>query len=157
MKNSLITHNKTLFLIITILLLLFILLVTFFPKYCGGVDGIGGPVTSIDCSCVGIKGQSLFELLGGRITDASETSCSGFCLKSTCKTTISFDDKIGVGICVTNADCVPAICCHPSACVPINEKPDCDDVFCTQECALGTLDCNQGYCGCINQKCQAVF
>lgn len=59
--------------------------------------------------------------------------------------------------CVTDADCVVATCCHPSACVPITQKPDCSDVFCTQECAPGTLDCNQGYCGCVEGKCKAVF
>ena len=60
-------------------------------------------------------------------------------------------------ICVTDADCVVATCCHPFACVSITEKPDCNDIFCTQECAPGTLDCNQGYCACINGKCKAVF
>lgn len=59
--------------------------------------------------------------------------------------------------CITDTDCVAAACCHPSACVPITEKPDCSEIFCTQECKPGTLDCNQGYCSCINGKCQAVF
>jgi len=59
--------------------------------------------------------------------------------------------------CVTDNDCVPSSCCHPSSCVSINNKPNCEGIFCTQECAPGTLDCNQGYCGCISGKCSAVF
>ena len=74
------------------LIILLALLIIFFPKSCGGSGGTGGPVTSIDCSCVGIKGPSLFVLLGGRIMDASPTSCYGFCLKNTCKTTIIYSN-----------------------------------------------------------------
>lgn len=59
--------------------------------------------------------------------------------------------------CVTDSDCIPATCCHSFACVPITEKPNCNGIFCTQECAPGTLDCNQGNCMCVNGKCKAVL
>jgi len=62
------------------------LVIFFFPKSCGGGGGIGGPITSIDCKCIGIKGPPLFILFGGRIMDASPISCYGVCLKQTCKT-----------------------------------------------------------------------
>ena len=65
------------------------LLIFFFPKSCGGSGGIGGPVTSIDCSCIGIKGPSPFSF---GMTDASPTSCYGICLSSTCKTTIIYSN-----------------------------------------------------------------
>jgi len=59
--------------------------------------------------------------------------------------------------CTTNADCVPATCCHPDSCVSIENSPDCNDIFCTQECAPNTLDCRQGSCRCINNQCNAVI
>ena len=68
-------------------IIILIALIFFFPKSCGGVGGTGGPVTSIDCNCFGIKGPSL---MNRYITDASITSCYGICLKSTCETTIIY-------------------------------------------------------------------
>jgi len=56
-----------------------------------------------------------------------------------------------------NVVCVPDSCCHPSGCVPLGEEQDCDSVFCTQECAPGTLDCGQGTCEYINKECVAVI
>ena len=63
-------------------------------------------------------------------------------------------EDIGNG-CVSDSDCVPETCCHPSACVSIKNSPDCSDLFCTMECAPGTLDCGQGSCLCIDGKCRA--
>ena len=59
--------------------------------------------------------------------------------------------------CRTNDECVPAGCCHPSTCAPASEKPDCTGIYCTAECAPGTLDCGQGSCQCIDRKCEAVL
>ncbi len=59
--------------------------------------------------------------------------------------------------CITDTDCVPAECCHPDTCVPIEKAPNCNGIFCTQECAPSTLDCGQGSCGCIEGRCNAVF
>ena len=72
-------------------------------------------------------------------------------------TFFSSGNQVRAGICVNDIDCVPAECCHPSSCVSANNKPDCSDIFCTQECKPGTLDCNKGYCSCVDGKCQAVF
>ena len=69
------------------------------------------------------------------------------------KDSISKDD-IGNG-CVRDSDCVPEVCCHSSTCVSIKNSPDCSDLFCTMECAPGTLDCGQGSCLCIDGKCRA--
>lgn len=60
----------------------------------------------------------------------------------------------GDGACRTAADCVPATCCHATACVPRNAGPDCDDVMCTRECRPGTIDCGGG-CECREGRCAA--
>lgn len=72
------------------IIIILIILIFFFPKSCGGSGGIGGPVTSIDCDCIGIKGKPLTLLFGGSITDSSPKSCYGICLKSTCEKTIIY-------------------------------------------------------------------
>ena len=66
------------------------------------------------------------------------------------------DDSVVVGDdpCTTDADCVPAGCCHASACVATTHRPDCTDVMCTADCQFGTLDCG-GACLCIEGRCAA--
>ncbi len=59
--------------------------------------------------------------------------------------------------CLNDSDCVPAECCHSSSCVAFSDAPICDDIFCTQVCEPGTLDCGQGYCSCIKGECSAVI
>lgn len=59
--------------------------------------------------------------------------------------------------CDTDSDCVEASCCHSSSCVHKENAPDCDGVFCTQECKKGTLDCGQGSCKCVEGDCKAVM
>jgi len=59
--------------------------------------------------------------------------------------------------CVKDYDCVPSTCCHSSSCVAMNMKPDCSEAFCSQDCENGTLDCGQGRCGCVDNKCLAVL
>lgn len=61
---------------------------------------------------------------------------------------------VGEDACETDADCVPAECCHPSACVAAANAPDCEDTMCTQECRAGTIDCG-GSCVCIDGRCGA--
>ena len=55
--------------------------------------------------------------------------------------------------CRADSDCVPASTCHPDSCVPLGQAPDTSNVICTQECRPGTLDCGQGSCLCVNNKC----
>ena len=57
--------------------------------------------------------------------------------------------------CVVDEDCVPATCCHPSECVSVYNAPDCSSALCSQVCS-GPLDCNAGYCSCVNGKCNVV-
>ena len=57
-------------------------------------------------------------------------------------------------LCETDADCVPAGCCHAAACVGTANAPDCTDMMCTQECRYGTLDCG-GRCLCHEGRCAA--
>jgi len=59
--------------------------------------------------------------------------------------------------CISDSDCVPAICCHASSCVPVKNAQDCSEMFCTMECVEDTLDCGQGSCLCVNGKCNAIF
>ncbi len=53
-------------------------------------------------------------------------------------------------------DCVPAACCHATACVLRERAPACAGVACTMDCAPGTLDCGQGRCACVAGRCGAV-
>ncbi|MBW2969812.1 hypothetical protein KY309_01770 [Candidatus Woesearchaeota archaeon] len=54
--------------------------------------------------------------------------------------------------CSTDGDCVPAECCHATACVPKSKAQNCDGVVCTLECRSGTIDCGGG-CMCVEGKC----
>lgn len=56
--------------------------------------------------------------------------------------------------CESDADCVPAACCHAAACVGRANAPDCSDSMCTMECRYGTLDCGGG-CLCHEGRCAA--
>jgi hypothetical protein len=60
-------------------------------------------------------------------------------------------------VCSSDADCVPATCCHPAACVPIVQAPSCDGTACDAGCNPFTMDCGQGYCACQNGQCTAVI
>ena len=53
--------------------------------------------------------------------------------------------------------CVPATCCHPIACVPESQAPNCGGVMCTMDCRPGTMDCGQGYCAVVDDKCIVVW
>lgn len=59
--------------------------------------------------------------------------------------------------CRSNADCVPATCCHASECVAKENAPNCEGIFCSQECKPYTMDCGQGSCMCENNKCTVKF
>jgi len=59
--------------------------------------------------------------------------------------------------CSADGDCVPAQCCHPTDCVKKELKPDCTGILCTMECAPGTMDCGQGHCACVDNKCVVVW
>lgn len=60
--------------------------------------------------------------------------------------------------CTIDADCVPAQCCHATACVPTYDAPACDGIFCTEECRAGTIDCGGGcFCDVAEGKCKARY
>ena len=59
--------------------------------------------------------------------------------------------------CSQDQDCVPASCCHATECVPTGEAPNCEGMMCTMECRPDTMDCGQGFCRCIDNKCKAVL
>lgn len=59
--------------------------------------------------------------------------------------------------CSSDEDCVPDSCCHPKSCVSNIEAPVCKGIACTMNCEPATLDCGQGSCNCVNNKCEAVF
>jgi hypothetical protein len=56
--------------------------------------------------------------------------------------------------CQSNADCVPATCCHAAACTTKEKAQSCDGVMCTQVCQPGTMDCGGG-CLCFEGRCAA--
>ncbi|MCX6749910.1 MAG: hypothetical protein NTZ83_00465 [Candidatus Pacearchaeota archaeon] len=68
-------------------LIILVVLIFLFPKSCGGSGSTNLYVGTTDCSCFGIKGDSL---MNRWTMDASTTSCYGICLKSTCETTIIY-------------------------------------------------------------------
>jgi hypothetical protein len=53
--------------------------------------------------------------------------------------------------CTTDADCVPAQCCHPSSCTAVAFKTPCN-LMCTASCE-GPIDCGAGSCGCVQGNC----
>ncbi len=57
-------------------------------------------------------------------------------------------------VCQSDDDCVPAACCHASACVSKDKATPCNGVLCTQECQPGTMDCGGG-CLCHEGHCAA--
>lgn len=66
-------------------------------------------------------------------------------------------DSVDKYYCKSDSDCVPETCCHPDSCIHKNFGPNCEGVICSQECAPGTLDCSQGVCRCIDNKCQPIM
>ena len=59
--------------------------------------------------------------------------------------------------CAADGDCVPASCCHPSACVLKTQAPDCAETMCTEDCRDGTMDCGKGSCACQDGACQVKW
>jgi hypothetical protein len=59
------------------------------------------------------------------------------------------------GACTSDADCVPAECCHAKTCTSKDKAPDCTDMMCTLDCRAGTMDCGWGKCVCQNGQCAA--
>ena len=59
--------------------------------------------------------------------------------------------------CLSDEDCVPAQCCHPTDCVNKAYRPNCKGIICTMECRPGTMDCGQGYCACVENECKAII
>ncbi len=55
--------------------------------------------------------------------------------------------------CHTDTDCVPAECCHSTACVALAHAPACGGTMCSQECRPGTLDCGAARCACLGGAC----
>ena len=53
--------------------------------------------------------------------------------------------------CVSDSDCVPAECCHPTSCINRAEKHVCT-LLCTDVC-MGPIDCGAGHCGCDQGTC----
>jgi hypothetical protein len=56
-------------------------------------------------------------------------------------------------LCQSDSDCVPAACCHATACMSREKAKPCN-VMCTQVCEPGTLDCG-GACLCQAGHCAA--
>lgn len=61
---------------------------------------------------------------------------------------------VGEVPCTSDADCVPAQCCHPTHCVAAADAPQCTDTVCTMDCKADTMDCYGG-CLCQEGKCAA--
>jgi hypothetical protein len=67
------------------------------------------------------------------------------------------DNVSGSAECLHNSDCVPAICCGSTACLPAAQAEDCSKTSCQAPCKPFTVDCG-GQCTCSPQKrCAAVL
>jgi hypothetical protein len=53
--------------------------------------------------------------------------------------------------CLTDSNCVPEQCCHPTSCINRAFKGVCT-VLCTNVCS-GPIDCGAGHCSCISGRC----
>jgi hypothetical protein len=56
--------------------------------------------------------------------------------------------------CAGDVDCVPATCCHATACVPRSAAPACQGIMCTKMCVPHSIDCGGG-CFCQSGRCSA--
>jgi hypothetical protein len=57
--------------------------------------------------------------------------------------------------CKTDADCVPATCCHPTSVVNQKYAPDCAAIACDLSCQV-PLDCGEAKIACQNNKCVII-
>lgn len=64
------------------------------------------------------------------------------------------NQQVQPAVCQIDSDCVPATCCHATACVLKQNAPNCEGIMCTMECRPGTIDCYGG-CLCENGSCKA--
>jgi len=122
--------------VIGLIVLLVVLVIFFFPKSCGGGGGTGGPWHSTECSCVGFKLVSPWNM---RVMDAVFVDCYGICLKSSC------ENKVLLGNaeiqCQKDSDCVSQC---SNGCVNVDwamSHPD-------------NSDCIRAWdCSCVNNLC----
>ena len=54
--------------------------------------------------------------------------------------------------CVSDSDCVPEQCCHPTTCINREYRESCTGIMCTAMCQ-GPIDCGAGGCACVNNEC----
>ncbi len=73
-----------------------------------------------------------------------------FIVKNNKKTDIAIGAE-----CSVDSNCVPVCGCHPESCIPIEQKEECPNMFCSQVCS-GPLDCLAGSCRCIKGKCKVI-
>ena len=59
--------------------------------------------------------------------------------------------------CSIDSDCIPAQCCHATDALNKAAAPDCKNIFCTEECKPGTLDCGQGEIKCVENSCVVII
>ncbi len=67
------------------------------------------------------------------------------------------NDEEATDFCISTEDCVPEPVCHPTACISSYKSQEYKQVYCTEVCIPGTLDCGQGSCLCVNNRCKAVI
>lgn len=60
----------------------------------------------------------------------------------------------GIDACTTDADCVPASCCHAAECISASKPKSACFVDCSTSCNPGTIDCGGG-CLCQDGLCAA--
>ncbi|MEK6910214.1 MAG: hypothetical protein AABW82_00390 [Nanoarchaeota archaeon] len=81
----------------------------------------------------------------------------GFALKSFVSVDEDVNDNNTEVYCQSDSDCVPLGACHPKTCINKAYPQDTSGGICTAVCEPDSLDCGQGSCLCVNNKCNAVF
>ena len=147
-------------------ILFFVVVLTLFSIACSNrvKQSPQSCVQDYDCVCGGID-KATKQCFVGNVkyyhsgaVDISK-DCPDFCtgiagnLVTKCVENICMNvNKNTFPECSVNYDCVPSSCCHASSCVSKASAPKCEGVFCTQQCAPGTLDCG-GSCACEAKRC----
>jgi len=111
---------------------------------------LGCHMSLCDCQCYP-EGQTPEEKDGRMcgINCLGEFNATG-CRETNGACNVVYRDQVE---CATDADCVPAECCHARSCTGRGSAPNCTGIACTMDCQAGTLDCGGGSCSCVNGVC----
>lgn len=109
-------------------------------------------------SCIPANQKDVCTLLCTNVCLPGTIDCGGSC---TCENgeciaklnNLTAEVTPPINECTTDSDCAPEQCCHPTTCIPTEQKGVCN-LACTNNCQPETMDCG-GFCACEAGKCTA--